>query len=287
MFEQIAGAVLGNVAGRVLDDAFGDGGARDFQSAQIDLQKEFAKNGIRWRVEDAKAAGIHPALALGAKTAEYQPQMVSKPESSIGWLTEAGHDIGRSLQKSRTADERTVTAVESLALERGALQNDLLRLQIASARAKLSADQVGPPMVDPANPGVRLHGTSDGQTINETAMARSTSFPGRPHQEAGAINELGFSRTPTGFAPVMSQDFKQRAEDDALSEVPWHVRNRLPQMIGVGAPPPDSWLPKGYEVWNWSTLRQEWQPGYRRRSPVKYKSRTSQPGFPPAFTQFP
>lgn len=32
---------------------------------QADLQREFAQHGIRWRVEDARAAGLHPLAALG------------------------------------------------------------------------------------------------------------------------------------------------------------------------------------------------------------------------------
>ena len=35
---------------------------------QMANQREFAKHGIQWRVDDAKAAGIHPLAALGSPT---------------------------------------------------------------------------------------------------------------------------------------------------------------------------------------------------------------------------
>jgi len=41
----------------------------------IQLQKDFAQHGIRWRVEDAKAAGIHPLAAVGAAGASYSPSI--------------------------------------------------------------------------------------------------------------------------------------------------------------------------------------------------------------------
>lgn len=48
-----------------------DAKSRKFQwkslQAQLAYQKEFAQHGLRWRVEDAKAAGLHPLSALGAQ----------------------------------------------------------------------------------------------------------------------------------------------------------------------------------------------------------------------------
>lgn len=41
-----------------------------------DLQREFAQMGIRWRVEDAKAAGLHPLYALGAQPIPVTPTQV-------------------------------------------------------------------------------------------------------------------------------------------------------------------------------------------------------------------
>lgn len=39
-------------------------------------QEQFAQHGIQWRVQDAKAAGIHPVYALGGQPSSYAPQRV-------------------------------------------------------------------------------------------------------------------------------------------------------------------------------------------------------------------
>lgn len=44
---------------------------------QMALQKEFAQKGIQWRVDDAKAAGLHPIYALGGSAANYSPVSAS------------------------------------------------------------------------------------------------------------------------------------------------------------------------------------------------------------------
>lgn len=46
---------------------------REFFEKNWANQREFAKHGIRWRVEDAIAAGIHPLAALGVNTASGSP----------------------------------------------------------------------------------------------------------------------------------------------------------------------------------------------------------------------
>nr|DAW32782.1 MAG TPA: minor capsid protein [Microviridae sp.] len=72
---------------------------------QVELQREFAQNGIRWKVADAKAAGLHPLAALGAQTTSYQP--VSVGDTSMGSaLSEMGQNISRSIDATLTRQER-------------------------------------------------------------------------------------------------------------------------------------------------------------------------------------
>lgn len=54
------------------------------------LQREFAQNSIRWKVNDAKMAGIHPTYALGAQGTSFSPMY------SAG-STDMGDDTGRLL----------------------------------------------------------------------------------------------------------------------------------------------------------------------------------------------
>lgn len=120
-------AVLG-VGGAILDKIFGD----DSAEKQAELQREFAQNGIRWKVEDAKAAGIHPLYALGASTAQYAPVSVGTDFAS------QGQNLGRAISAMRTPAEKQdafAKTVEGLTLEKMGLENDILRQQLRATQA--------------------------------------------------------------------------------------------------------------------------------------------------------
>lgn len=72
------------------------------------LQREFAQHGVRWKVEDAKQAGIHPLFALGASTHSFSPVSAGVvPENGLAeGMANAGQNIQRSIEATRTADER-------------------------------------------------------------------------------------------------------------------------------------------------------------------------------------
>lgn len=115
----------------------------------IQLQKDFAQQGIRWKVEDAKAAGIHPLYALGAQTTSFSPVSVGTPaggyDSSMGsGIASAGQDISRAMNATRTAPERAdafTTTVNAMTVQKMGLENELLASKVAQAKASLN-----PPM---------------------------------------------------------------------------------------------------------------------------------------------
>lgn len=117
----------------------------------MQLQRDFAQQGIRWKVDDAKAAGIHPLYALGANTTSFSPVSISGGSSS-NWsdtLGSMGQDVSRAMQSTRTADERVDAFTQSaraLELEGKKLDNDIKRASLASAVTKVRQSQVGPPM---------------------------------------------------------------------------------------------------------------------------------------------
>lgn len=85
-------------------------------SKNIRYQKQFAKKGIQWRVNDAKAAGLHPLYALGAQVPAFSPVM----DATGSGLQSMGQDISRAVKATLTpADQK------------------LLDLQIATAQAGL------------------------------------------------------------------------------------------------------------------------------------------------------
>lgn len=163
---------------------------RDNLNAQMQMQKDFAKSGIRWRVEDAKKAGIHPIYALGANTPQYTPSSATfAADSSLGnAFAAAGQDIGRAINSTRTASERQdafTTTMQGLQVENAKLDLETKKVLLASAVAK-NRDNATPPAPagsdnilklgkqDDATPltamGKRLgtdRGWSDGQTFED------------------------------------------------------------------------------------------------------------------------
>lgn len=100
-----------------------------------EMQKEFAQNTIQWKSEDAKKAGINPYYALGASTASYSPTAVGLgSDGGIGkGLSDSSQDIGRAVQATADnngKDDAFTIATKKLALEKGALENQLLASQI-------------------------------------------------------------------------------------------------------------------------------------------------------------
>lgn len=111
-----------------------------------ELQKQFAQNGIQWKVSDARAAGIHPLYALGANTVSYSPSSVGLvPETGLGTgMAAAGQDLSRAINATRSAGAREdayTKTMQDLTLQKAGLENEYLASQIAKLRASLN-----PPM---------------------------------------------------------------------------------------------------------------------------------------------
>lgn len=101
----------------------------------IAMQREFAQNGIQWKVNDAKAAGVHPLFALGASTTSFSN--VAGGDGGADYISKMGQDIGRAVNSTATQETRDkafTAATEKLALERGSLENELLKSQIVRLR---------------------------------------------------------------------------------------------------------------------------------------------------------
>lgn len=158
---------------------------------QLQAQREFAQNGIQWKVNDAKAAGISPYYALGASTASYSP--VSVGEGGIGkGLSDASQDVGRAAAATMSKEDRDDVAKKAATLDltNKDLQNELLKTQIAKMRG-----QIGPAM-----PTLKKSGDAGGNLIDGQPATQTTTVSG---------------------APVKNDDIKQQAET-----IPKHNRIR-------------------------------------------------------------
>lgn len=119
-----------------------------FAREQMAFQREMAQHGVRWRVEDAKAAGLHPLHAMGGILPAASPVSVNFAQSGAGAsLAEAGQHIGRAVAAQMTPAER---AAQDLQLKLGEAQlaeSDARRVYYLSEAARtLSPSQVGAPM---------------------------------------------------------------------------------------------------------------------------------------------
>lgn len=237
----------------------------------IRLQKEFAQQGIRWRVQDAQAAGVHPLYALGAQGASYSPSSVSfagSPPDTLGpALADAGQHIGRAISARQTREERELAEVVQLQqLRRGALENELLAAQIAVTRSQVppATPSIGPelPSAMPGQGDVRV-----GRPYRVNPVDIPATQPGRPTQEAGAIPGVRWERTQTGWAPHPSEALGIDDFDVTnMQALEWMLKNRIAPSLGFRHnPPPDKWLPKGATGWIWNAFSQEYQPVFGKR----------------------
>lgn len=118
--------MLGNIisaAGNLLGGVLGKDSARDAAGINRDMQREFAQHGVRWKVADAKAAGIHPLAALGASTHSFAPSFQGDTSLSEG-LARVGQDISRSIDATRTAEERRAADAAAAAAQAVRDRND-------------------------------------------------------------------------------------------------------------------------------------------------------------------
>lgn len=149
----IEGAAGGAASGALAGSALGPigalggaliGGVGSFLSSQaaskqaqqnMYMQLAAMRHGIKWKVEDAKEAGIHPLFALGASTGSFTP--VTGGGSDVGAaMSSMGQDVSRALLATRTASERDDHfngAVRLLSLQRLGLENQLLASKLRTA----------------------------------------------------------------------------------------------------------------------------------------------------------
>lgn len=278
----------GSAIGGAIGGALGLIGAGQSQASAERLnqlnyehQKEFAQNGIRWKVADAKAAGLHPLAALGASTASYSPSAVIGDSPDYSFLKDMGQGIDRAMdakatQRERAEREQKENALFNEELKGKQLQNQETETRIQSMKWDMTMElarnaaqsartqQQVPAMPSLAPDGSLMPGQGNATSFSgiETKPAEIvTNEPGRPGQERGSVTELGFTRTNDGgYAPVMSSDAKDRLDDDFIGSSLWHLRNSLPAAFdSERVMPPRSWLPKGTE-WRFDVRRGAFYP---------------------------
>lgn len=234
----IAGAI-GSVAGGILglgSSAASQASAERLNSLNYQHQKEFAQNGIRWKVADAKAAGLHPLAALGAQTASYTPAGAIGDSPDWSFLSDAGQSIGRAIDAKRTQQEREEQQVKqdaafALKAENQRAENDLIKAQTDSIRqdmalrlAKSAEESVRIQQQVPAMPSLTDSTVIPGQAQAQTYPSGltkpeisevPTTLKGDPSTQAGAPPDSRFYTTVNGRAVLPNE-----ATGDVLDAVP-------------------------------------------------------------------
>lgn len=232
-----------------------DKSAKEAAAKNAAAQKEFAKKGIQWRVEDARKAGISPEFALGGQTASFNPTYTGGRSGDM--IADAGQNIARAALASSTKEDREMDAMMKAETLRGMkLQNDKI-------------DPALTPINRPGNPafpsqrGNVFPGQGD-SPVKDVPLERTGQAPDARHSEGASIPSVGWAETADGgLRPVPSQDIKNRIEDQLIPETLWAAQHQLGPNFGKGSPPPKSALPKGYNYWRWSYKSQAYYPGKR------------------------
>lgn len=188
----IVGGVVG-AAGSLIGAGMQSRNAERLAAEQAALQKEFAQNGISWRVADANRAGIHPLAALGAQTTGYTPLSIPASDSGLGAAGRAlGSGIASAGDAYQTAKERAANRelaeassrlqLQSLALQnsRAAKESEKIDAEIATMREEMDLRRIA----------LFMRGVGVGSLPRST---RSSSSAPMPDVRDGAL-KFGVSR---------------------------------------------------------------------------------------------
>lgn len=259
------GGIFGSILPSLIGSAFGllgqDRSSKDqrrMYDSNAALQREFAQQGIRWKVADARAAGIHPLAALGSNTISFTPQIVG---GSPDYLSNMGQDISRAISKMFNQDEKDKRLFELRQMravtEKLELENQLIQQQIDNLR--------GPSMPDPFTK----------EKPAEVTMSGSQGF------QAGKNPVYQYAEYPDGsLGMALSKNFEETGESDYFFGIENFVRrakmlwNSIDHYLKPGNPAarenrnvlramyPKNYSPgKGME-WRWNPFKNSWM---RRR----------------------
>jgi hypothetical protein len=129
---------IASVAASVISSRNKKKSAAANNAANYEQQKEFAQNGISWKVADAKRAGIHPLAALGASTTPYTPFQDSGQYADGSVYRDAADAISSISSRKRQAVEQR-QADELHELSKRNIEADIALKQAEASRASRTA----------------------------------------------------------------------------------------------------------------------------------------------------
>lgn len=201
--------------GSLLGGLFGQKSQSDMAEKNIEMQKEFAQKGVQWKVADSLKAGIHPLFGLGASTTSFAP--VSVGDSLGPAIAQSGQEIGRAVGASMSSEQQVSAKMNALTLERGSLENELLRSQIRAMNAPGSPPGLPSVSGDNSSPlkafGVSIQKNpqfSDAQEFSNRYGEPAEWLASVPIAAADALHNLppqhaGYGR---GYSPTVGEVYE-------------------------------------------------------------------------------
>ena len=235
-------SAVGSIAGGIL----GANSAQNVAGMNYEAQKEFAQNGIRWKVEDAKRAGIHPLYALGASTQGYSPSGGYTGDYGIAdAAAHLGQGYERAQQAKMTKEERDKQDVRDAIQDMAALEDLRQKKRMNDAQIRLANSEIfrnfalstnalrktGLPPAMPGGLGGVIAGQGNSYATGQTTPEISsvvTSEKGTPSVQAGSPPDVRFYRTLSGGrAPLPTEDAADAMDAALGAGLQWSFRNNL------------------------------------------------------------
>lgn len=146
----------------------------------VAMQYDFAKNGLRWKVNDAKAAGLHPLAALGAQG--YSPT-IGVMDTMGPAIADAGASIGNAVAN------RTAAKLADLQLQGAAADIKVKEAQAAYYNSQ-AVDQA---KTFPVNVNDFVQSSAAASTLDRNNQNQSLRFANmNVNQHAGTSNAGDF-----------------------------------------------------------------------------------------------
>nr|DAW16143.1 MAG TPA: minor capsid protein [Microviridae sp.] len=239
------GGAIGGI-GSIVGGIIGGNNAQAVAGMNYGAQKEFAQNGIRWKVEDAKRAGIHPLYALGASTNGFTP--VGGYGGDYGISDAAAHlgqGFERAQQAKMTKEERDRQDVRDAIQDMAALEDLRQKKRMNDAQIRLADSEIfrnfalstnvlrqtGLPPSMPGGLGGVIAGQGNSYATGQTTPEISsvvTSEKGTPSVQAGSPPDVRFYRTLSGGrAPLPTEDAADAMDAAFGAGLQWSFRNNL------------------------------------------------------------
>lgn len=159
-----------------------------------EAQKEFAQNGLQWKANDARLAGVHPVAALGAGGAAFSPSFSvgsgSEPFvdnsslfDALDALVDSGQNTARAQRATLSDHDREMQAA---VLRNQQLQNALLEGQLAATWANVLGQPSNPPGPGPtASMPVNANGAVAPGQVKLVPSESESQRPGQAGLAAG------------------------------------------------------------------------------------------------------